>query len=184
VSAYDKVAWSPDIFLQPRQFQQETRHCEHVLDAQARELSPHGRGFAELVVDDSLLTPGRVGIAHASRELPVSTPFVLPLLQPRPAPIGIPGDLKDEIVNLAEPLHPADGTEFGQAAKRDQGQDQCNSGSTADLVLAITTAQLPDEQVPKRFQVQAKLGPAQRIHDRVGQALVVPAPRQTTSEAI
>lgn len=138
MSVYDKVAWSQGMFLQPHHFQQETRHLEHLVDARLRALTPHGWGFAELVVDDSLLALGRVGIARASGVLPDGTPFALPLLQPAPAPIDVPGDLKDEIVYLAAPLQRAGSTEFGHAAGT--GQDQGNSGADATRYEVIDEA--------------------------------------------
>jgi type VI secretion system protein ImpJ len=142
VSVYDKVAWSQGMFLQPHHFQQETRHLEHLVDARLRALTPHGWGFAELVIDDSLLALGRVGIARASGVLPDGTPFALPLLQPAPAPIDIPGDLKDEIIYLAAPLQRAGSTEFGHPSGT--GQDQASADATRYEVIDEALRDLTD----------------------------------------
>lgn len=100
----NKVVWSQGMFLQPHHFQQEGRYTERVIDTRVRALSPFAWGFAELQLDDSLLALGRVGIARASGTWPDGTPFAIPQLDPSPAPLDIPPDLKNEIVYLALPV--------------------------------------------------------------------------------
>ncbi len=100
----NKVVWSQGMFLQPHHFQQEARYTERLLDARVRTLSPYAWGFAELQLDDSLLALGRIGIARASGVWPDGTPFSIPQLDPAPAPLDIPSDLKNEIVYLALPV--------------------------------------------------------------------------------
>ncbi len=100
----NKVVWSQGMFLQPHHFQQESRYTERVIDSRVRALSPFAWGFAELQLDDSLLALGRVGIARASGTWPDGTPFAIPQLDPAPAPLDIPADLKNEVVYLALPV--------------------------------------------------------------------------------
>jgi type VI secretion system protein ImpJ len=100
----NKVVWSQGMFLQPHHFQQEARYTERLLDSRVRTLSPYAWGFAELQLDDSLLALGRVGIARASGIWPDGTPFSIPQLDPAPAPLDIPADLKNEVVYLALPV--------------------------------------------------------------------------------
>jgi len=100
----NKVVWSQGMFLQPHHFQQEGRYTERVIDNRVRALSPFAWGFAELQLDDSLLALGRVGIARASGTWPDGTPFAIPQLDPAPAPLDIPADLKNEVVYLALPV--------------------------------------------------------------------------------
>lgn len=100
----NKVVWSQGMFLQPHHFQQEGRYTERVIDSRVRALSPFAWGFAELQLDDSLLALGRVGIARASGTWPDGTPFAIPQLDPAPAPLDIPADLKNEVVYLALPV--------------------------------------------------------------------------------
>lgn len=100
----NKVVWSQGMFLQPHHFQQEARYTERLVDSRARTLSPFAWGFAELQLDDSLLALGRVGIARASGVWPDGTPFAIPQLDPAPAPLDIPIDLKGEVVYLALPV--------------------------------------------------------------------------------
>lgn len=99
-----RVVWSQGMFLQPHHFQQEARYTERLLDSRVRTLSPYAWGFAELQLDDSLLALGRVGIARASGIWPDGTPFAIPQLDPAPAPLDIPADLKNEIIYLALPV--------------------------------------------------------------------------------
>ncbi|MBI2732972.1 MAG: type VI secretion system baseplate subunit TssK [Aquabacterium sp.] len=100
----NKVVWSQGMFLQPHHFQQEARYTERLIDSRVRALSPFAWGFTELQLDDSLLALGRLGIARASGIWPDGTPFAIPQLDPAPAPLDIPVDLKNEVVYLALPV--------------------------------------------------------------------------------
>ncbi|MFT3858228.1 MAG: type VI secretion system baseplate subunit TssK [Aquabacterium sp.] len=100
----NKVVWSQGMFLQPHHFQQEARYTERLVDTRVRTLSPYAWGFAELQLDDSLLALGRIGIARAQGVWPDGTPLAIPQLDPAPAPLDIPADLKNEIIYLALPV--------------------------------------------------------------------------------
>lgn len=99
-----KVVWSSGMFLQPHHFQQETRYLERLVDARARCISPFAWGFTELELDEGLLALGKLGISRASGLLPDGTPFSMPQLDPLPAPLEVPADVKGEIIYLALPL--------------------------------------------------------------------------------
>lgn len=99
-----KVVWSSGMFLQPHHFQQETRYLERLVDARARCISPFAWGFTELELDEGLLALGKLGISRASGLLPDGTPFSMPQLDPLPAPMEVPADVKGEIIYLALPL--------------------------------------------------------------------------------
>ncbi|MBC7994376.1 MAG: type VI secretion system baseplate subunit TssK [Rhizobacter sp.] len=99
-----KVVWSSGMFLQPHHFQQETRYLERLIDARARSISPFAWGFTELELDEGLLALGKLGISRASGLLPDGTPFSMPQLDPLPAPMEVPADVKGEIIYLALPL--------------------------------------------------------------------------------
>lgn len=98
------VVWSQGMFLQPHHFQQEARYVARLVDSRMRCLSPHAWGLTELVLDDTLLALGQVGIARASGVLPDGTPFAIPQLDAPPAPLDIPADLRRELIYLALPL--------------------------------------------------------------------------------
>jgi type VI secretion system protein ImpJ len=115
----NKVVWSQGMFLQPHHFQQEARHTERLIDSRVRALGPHSWGFTDLQLDEGLLALGRVGIARAVGIWPDGTPFAIPQIDPAPAPLDIPADLKSEVIYLALPvqregLNEAD---FGEGAR-------------------------------------------------------------------
>lgn len=136
MTLHDKVAWSQGMFLQPHHFQQETRALEHLIDTRLRAADAHAWGHAELVLDESLLALGRVGLVRARGVLPDGTPYALPDHDPLPAPLEVPADLKGERVCLAAPLARAGATDF------DLGLD----GSAADAArYGVTELQLRDQ---------------------------------------
>lgn len=100
----DKVVWTQGMFLLPHHFQQETRYLETLLDRRVRLLGPHGWGFCELALDESLLPQGRIGLLRASGVLPDGTPFQLPQADLAPPVLELPADTHDELVCLAAPL--------------------------------------------------------------------------------
>jgi len=92
------------MFLLPHHFQQETRYLEHLVDLRVRALAPHGWGFTELVLDEALLSSGRLGVLRASGVLPDGTPFLIPQADAAPAPLDVPADLKGDTICLAAPM--------------------------------------------------------------------------------
>ena len=141
----NKVVWSQGMFLQPHHFQQEARYTERLLDTRVRTLSPYAWGFAELQLDDSLLALGRLGIARANGVWPDGTPFSIPQMDPAPAPLDIPADLKNEIVYLALPvqregLNEAD---FGEGA----GDELARFEATIENVRDNTDATAEPEDI-------------------------------------
>jgi type VI secretion system protein ImpJ len=92
------------MFLLPHHFQQETRYLEHLVDMRARAVAPHGWGFIELVLDEALLSVGRLGLVRASGVLPDGTPFRIPQTDAAPVPLDVPADLQGETVYLCAPI--------------------------------------------------------------------------------
>ena len=132
------VVWSQGMFLQPHHFQQEARYVARLVDARARCGSPYAWGLVELVLDDTLLALGCVGIARASGVLPDGTPFAIPQLDVPPAPLEIGADLKNELIYLALPLSREGVSEvdFGEAAS----QETCRLDATEESVRDNTRA--------------------------------------------
>jgi type VI secretion system protein ImpJ len=104
VSWHSKVIWTQGMFLLPHHFQQETRYLEHLVDMRVRALAPHGWGFTELVLDEALLSVGRLGLVRAAGVLPDGTPFLIPQTDAAPVPLDVPADVKGETVYLAAPV--------------------------------------------------------------------------------
>ena len=63
----NRIIWSEGTFLQPQHFQQHDRHLETLLEQRTRALRPHGYGFLELAIDESLLELGKLAIASGNR---------------------------------------------------------------------------------------------------------------------
>jgi len=106
-----KVVRSQGMFLQPHHFQQESRYVEHLVGLRVRAAGAHAWGFFELVLDEGLLSVGRLGIARASGILPDGSPFAIPQLDAAPMALDVAADTKDEVVSLAAPLARAGVTE-------------------------------------------------------------------------
>ena len=132
------VVWSQGMFLQPHHFQQEARYVSRLVDARARCVSPYAWGLVELVLDDTLLALGRVGIARASGVLPDGTPFAIPQLDAPPAPLEISADLKSELIYLALPLSREGVSEvdFGDGSSQDTSRLEALEESVRDHTSA------------------------------------------------
>jgi len=104
VSWDNRIIWSEGTFLQPQHFQQHDRHLEGQLEQRARALRPHGYGFLEIALDESLLELGKLALRGARGVLPDGTPFDCPARDPLPPPMDVPATLRDSIVSLALPV--------------------------------------------------------------------------------
>jgi type VI secretion system protein ImpJ len=137
-----KVVWSSGMFLQPHHFQQEIRYVERLVDARTRCVSPFAWGFSELELDEGLLALGKLGIARASGVLPDGTPFTMPQLDPLPAPLEVPPDVKGELIYLALPLQREglNEVDIGLANNGDAGE-LCRFATDSELVRDNTDAQ-------------------------------------------
>jgi type VI secretion system protein ImpJ len=138
------------MFLQPHHFQQETRYLERLVDARTRCVSPFAWGFSDLQLDEGLLALGKVGIAHASGMLPDGTPFSMPQLDPLPAPMAVPDDVKGELIYLALPVQREGLNEFDYGNAEADGlsrfeavqEDVRDNTSAADEPATIQTGRL------------------------------------------
>jgi type VI secretion system protein ImpJ len=117
VSWDNRIIWSEGTFLQPQHFQQHDRHLEAQLEQRTRALRPHGYGFLEIAVDESLLELGKLALRSARGVLPDGTPFDCPARDPLPPPLDVPATLRDSLVTLALPLRRpgADEADLGSA---------------------------------------------------------------------
>jgi type VI secretion system protein ImpJ len=104
VSWDNRIIWSEGTFLQPQHFQQHDRHLEAQLEQRARALRPHGYGFLEIAIDESLLELGKLALRTARGVLPDGTPFDCPARDPLPPPLDVPATLRDSLVTLALPV--------------------------------------------------------------------------------
>src|SRR5262245_44201335 len=98
-----RVIWSQGMFLQPHHFQQETRFTENLLDSRVRAGQPYAWGFDEVVLDESQLVLGRVGLLRAAGILPDGTVFSIPDADALPPALEVAADVTNEVVYLAVP---------------------------------------------------------------------------------
>jgi type VI secretion system protein ImpJ len=126
----NRVLWSEGTFLQPQHLQQHDRFLESHLELRTRGLGPYSWGFAEIVLDESLLELGKVAVQSARGVMPDGTPFECPGRDPLPPPLDVPADLRDSLVSLALPI-------------RRPGVDEADlGGGTADGLARYTAGEL------------------------------------------
>jgi type VI secretion system protein ImpJ len=104
VSWDNRIIWSEGTFLQPQHFQQHDRHLDAQLEQRTRALRPHGYGFLEIAIDESLLELGKLALRTARGVLPDGTPFDCPARDPLPPPLDVAATLRDSLVTLALPV--------------------------------------------------------------------------------
>jgi type VI secretion system protein ImpJ len=100
----NRILWSEGTFLQPQHFQQHDRAIEASVELRTRSMRPYSWGFLELVIDESLLELGKLGLRSARGVLPDGTPFDCPARDPLPPPMDVPPTLRDALVVLALPM--------------------------------------------------------------------------------
>ncbi|UKV13873.1 type VI secretion system baseplate subunit TssK [Thalassospiraceae bacterium SW-3-3] len=105
MSSFSKVVWSDGLFVKPHHFQQQTRYFERLSQRYASGSEPHNFGFHQLVLNEELLTLGKVALVAASGIMPDGTVFDLPAEDVSPAVLDISGGFTaNEIVYLCVPL--------------------------------------------------------------------------------
>ncbi len=105
MSRNSRVLWSEGLFMEPQHLQQHDRYYEGYVAGRLDALGAHAWGFAELELDGDLLALGKLGLRSARGVFPDGTPFDMPADDPLPAPLEVAGDIRDQTVYLALPLH-------------------------------------------------------------------------------
>lgn len=113
----NRVVWSEGMFIATQHFQQHDRYLENLIDARCRPLSAASWGFSALMLDQGLLTQGKLAILSARGLLPDGTPFNIPDDDLAPSPLTLDEDLRDGLVYLALPLK-----RVGQRDTVDEGE--------------------------------------------------------------
>jgi type VI secretion system protein ImpJ len=111
----NKVVWSEGLFLQPQHMQQQERYLERFVELRAGALRPYGWGFQELVLENDLLSIGKLGIKSARGVFPDGTPFSMPHDDPLPAPLDVDANWRDQTVFLTLPLRSPTTPDSGRA---------------------------------------------------------------------
>src|SRR6185436_10773510 len=144
-----RVIWSQGMFLQPHHFQQEARFTENLLDARVRAGQPYAWGFDELVLDESQLALGRVGVLRASGVMPDGTAFSIPDSDALPPALDVASDATNEVIYLAVPRQSAGITEV------DFGDGQGNAASRYTVVDAALRDHVNAADDPEPVQLGA-----------------------------
>jgi len=99
-----KVVWSEGLFLRTQHFQQQDRYTEGLVRGAINASSLQTFGYRTLILDESALSAGRVGIESASGVLSDGTPFSIPGGMDVPEPLEVTSETRSGLVHLALPL--------------------------------------------------------------------------------
>ncbi len=112
MSSFNKVIWSDGLFVKPHHFQQQARFQERLAAKLAAGSNPFNYGFSSLILNDELLTMGKLSVVSASGIMPDGTPFDIPGEDNQPAILDISeGFTANETVYLCLPLSIEGGVE-------------------------------------------------------------------------
>ncbi|QUM80169.1 type VI secretion system baseplate subunit TssK [Moritella sp. 5] len=114
MSLYNPVMWQDGMFMKPQHFQQLERHNNKATSMLNIFATPLLWGVKKIVVNDSLLGLGKIGISHAEGILQDRTPFELPLLADLPDVRDVDSSIVDKIVYLCCPLPSVRDELFGE----------------------------------------------------------------------
>jgi type VI secretion system protein ImpJ len=159
MSDKNRVVWSEGLFLRPQHFQQQERYLEAYLQGRTGSLRADSWGLTELEIERDLLAIGKLGLRRARGVFPDGTPFLMPDLDPLPAPLEVGTQLRDQVVHLAIPLQKAGATmaargNGAQEATRYRTLDHqtrdvmSDVGSVVELEVAALSARLMPQSEP------------------------------------
>ncbi|USI74911.1 type VI secretion system baseplate subunit TssK [Sphingomonas morindae] len=98
-----RVAWREGQFLRQQHFQQQQRHGDAMLAAQARAAGPWRWGVIELAINQDLAALGKFAVDRLVGIMPDGLVFAIPGDAPPPAPLDMAGDSRDALVQLTLP---------------------------------------------------------------------------------
>lgn len=115
MSAGERVAWREGMFLRPQHFQQQDRFADWNINIRLDSSRPYPWGITELVLDESLAALGKFSVVRCAGVMPDGTAFSMPDQLPLPAPIDLPGDIRDAVVCLTLPGRQIGALEFRES---------------------------------------------------------------------
>lgn len=150
-----KVVWSEGMLLAPQHLQQAERHADYARHLLVRETVPYAWGLVDLELDPAALALGKISLVRAVGVFADGTPFDMPVVDPLPAPMDIPPDLRDERVVLALPMRRA-------------GAREADAEGFEDLVRhRVQESDVPDSNTSGERGVTVQLG---SLHTRLMRA--------------
>lgn len=122
MASNNKVAWSDGLFVKPHHFQQQTRYLENLAQRYASGSEAHNFGFHQLILNEELLSLGKVAVVNASGIMPDGTVFDIPGNDVSPPVLDISEGLTaNEIIYLCVPLMIDGGIEVDKNRKSTTG---------------------------------------------------------------
>ena len=115
----NRVIWSEGLFLRPQHFQQHVRYMEQFVEGRCRGLRPCAWGCDRLSIDKDLLRIGKIAVSSASGVFPDGTPFNIPDDDPRPSPMEMDENIRDEVVYLGLPVRQEGKTEISEGHEKE-----------------------------------------------------------------
>lgn len=116
MSSRSKVVWSDGLFVKPHHFQQSQRHQEYYSLRMTSGYEPHNFGFTSLVLNEELLTLGKIALVSAKGIMPDGSIFSVPDEDMLPNTLEISGGFKaNEIVYLCLPFSTEGGLEVQES---------------------------------------------------------------------
>jgi len=100
-----RVAWREGLFLRQQHFQQQDRHVDAAIAAQARAGGPYRWGVIEIAINRDLAALGKFAVERLVGILPDGLTFSIPGDLSPPPPIDVPADARDVLVQLTIPAH-------------------------------------------------------------------------------
>ncbi|CAB3649966.1 type VI secretion system baseplate subunit TssK [Trinickia soli] len=97
----NRVVWSEGMLLQQQHLQQHDRYLHRLIDARCKVRGRFGWGFSKLVIDEPLLSLGKLALRVCEGVMPDGTPFSLPEDGHLPLPLDVPESRRDAEIVLA-----------------------------------------------------------------------------------
>jgi type VI secretion system protein ImpJ len=112
MQADGRVAWREGVFLRQQHFQQQDRHLDALVAAQARSVRPYAWGLTELVINRDLAALGKFAVEKLVGIMPDGLPFAIPGDLPPPPPLDVPDDARDVLLHLTLPARQPGAVEY------------------------------------------------------------------------
>lgn len=135
----NRPIWFEGMFLQPQHFQQYDRYLENLIHKKHVVLDDNHWGFAELTLDETLLSIGKLGITACSGIFPDGTHFDIPNIDKSPSAFVIPEGMSKTTLYLALPLRQYGMAEIGQVDKENTYRYQPIKTNITDTIASNET---------------------------------------------
>lgn len=118
----NKVVWSDGLFIKPQHFQQQSRYHDNYTSQYVKGMETFPYGFISLIINEELLTLGKIALVSGSGMMADGTSFSFPDTDMPPPALELQDGFKaNEIVYLCIPLPVEGGLEVqsGESASKD-----------------------------------------------------------------